>query len=180
MASANVPNHSLCCPGATLLQQFLSPIGLNLAHFGEQIFSHACLHTLRWPHNLCDAAIRQVILFTRLRSTNNVFLQWFPDGFYSICTLSYENIVCTMIYKKFLKFAPPHVLCGHALCTLISDSCQVNYISWGSSLLNFRLIGPELRPQWKIEMPKSRNFLYLKKHFLYWKLTICSLARCFA
>ena len=98
-------------------------------------------------------------------------MQWFPEGFYSICTLSYENIVCTMIYKKFLKFAPPHVLCGHASCALISDSCQVNYISWGSAISNFRLIGPELRPQWKIEIPKSRNFLFLRKTISVSKVT---------
>ena len=60
-----------------------------------------------------------------------------------------------MIFKKFLKFAPPHILCGHASCTLISDSSQVNYISWGSTISNFKRIQLEMSPQGKIEIPMS-------------------------
>ena len=96
VASANVPNYSLFClchhkyplrvksharppyfssfcPLLVSNHKKMGKKDENLAHLGKQIFSHARLHTVRWPHNLCDAAIRQVILFTRLRSTNNVF-----------------------------------------------------------------------------------------------------------
>ena len=61
----------------------------NLADLGEQNFLHACLRTLHWPQNLCDAAIKHGILFTRLRGTNNVF--------------------CNAFHKDDMPFIPCHL-----------------------------------------------------------------------
>ena len=144
---ARPPNLGSFCPLSVSCCKKMGKKDENLAHFCEQNFTHACLHTLHWPHNLCDAAIRHGILFPRLSSTNNVFFQWFPEGLHAICTLSYENIVCTTIFEKFSKFALPRVLCAHASCALSSDSYQVNYMSWGGSISNFKRIGQEMCSQ---------------------------------
>ena len=69
------------CPLSVSSRKKMGKKDENLAHFCEQNFTHACLHTLHWPHNLCDAAIRHGILFPRLSSTNNVFFNDFPKVF---------------------------------------------------------------------------------------------------
>ena len=108
VASGNVPDHSLCCQRPVLLSissespiicqvtlphiNFCCPLLVsshkkmgkkdeNLADLGEQNFLHACLRTLHWPQNLCDAAIKHGILFTRLMDTNNVFCNEFPKDY---------------------------------------------------------------------------------------------------
>ena len=78
----------------------------NLAHPGQQKFSHACLRTLHWPINLCDAAFRHGIWFTRLRSTNmssHLYKRLCPSVHLSVYYVFLVYLLClSYIYIKYL------------------------------------------------------------------------------